>query len=64
MTSALEEGYLGPKAYLLGSLLGLKGGLKNEGCADKTLMIAELTLSSPLVESHVRKQAAHSWADG
>lgn len=59
MTSALEEGYLGPEAYLLGFLLRLKGGLRNEGYAEKTLMVAEPILSSPLVESHVREQAEH-----
>lgn len=63
MTSALDRGHPGPETYLLGSLLALKGGLRNEGCAEKTLRVAELMLSRPLVESHVREQAEHSWAD-
>lgn len=64
ITPALEEGYPEPEVYLLGFLLGLKGGLRNEGCAEKTLMVEEHMLSCPLVQSHVREKAEHSWADG
>lgn len=64
MTSTLEGGYPGPEAYLLGSLLGLKGGLRNEGYAEKTLMVAEPMFSSPLVENHIREQVENRWANG
>lgn len=63
MTSALDRDSPGSETYLLGSLLALKGGLRNEGCAEKTLWVTEPMLLSPLVESHVREQAEHSWAD-